>query len=77
MEAIFPLIFILMWGFGILLSLGSFALMVWMLIDCLTKEPSEGNDKLIWALVILFGGCIGAPIYYFIRRPERIEKYGE
>jgi Phospholipase_D-nuclease N-terminal len=44
---------------------------IWMLIDCATKEPSEGNDKVIWILVILFTHFIGALIYYFIRRPER------
>jgi len=44
---------------------------IWMLIDCATKEPSEGNDKVIWILVIIFTHFIGALIYYFIRRPER------
>ena len=27
---------------------------VWVLVDCLTKEPSEGNDKVAWVLIILF-----------------------
>ena len=49
---------------------------IWMLIDCLTKEPSEGNDKLAWVLVILFAPLIGALIYYFVRRPERIKAVG-
>jgi sterol desaturase/sphingolipid hydroxylase (fatty acid hydroxylase superfamily) len=44
---------------------------IWMLIDCATQEPSEGNDKVIWILVIIFTHFIGALIYYFIRRPER------
>ena len=47
-----------------------------MLIDCLTKEPSEGNDKLIWAMIIFFGSILGALIYLFVRRPERIRKFG-
>ena len=50
---------------------------IWMLVECLSKEPSEGNDKLIWVLVIFFGSIFGAILYYFIRRPERIDKYGE
>ena len=49
---------------------------IWMLIDCLTQEPSEGNDKLIWTLVIIFTHGVGALIYLLVRRPERIRQYG-
>ncbi|QBD78021.1 PLDc_N domain-containing protein [Ktedonosporobacter rubrisoli] len=49
---------------------------VWVLIDCLLKEPSEGNDKIAWVLFILFVPLIGALMYYFIRRPERIKTVG-
>ena len=44
---------------------------VWMLIDCLKNEPSEGNDKIVWLLVIVFTKIFGAAIYYFVRRPRR------
>ncbi len=43
----------------------------WMLIDCL-KRPDDtfkfggNNAKLIWVLVIIFTGLIGAVIYYFL-----------
>jgi len=43
-----------------------------MIIECATKEPSLGNDKLIWILIIIFTYWIGALIYYFVRRPQRI-----
>ena len=49
---------------------------VWMLIDCATREPSTGNDKLIWILVIVLAHLIGALIYYFVRRPQRMQMYG-
>ena len=49
---------------------------IWMIVDCATNEPSEGNDKLIWILVVILAGLIGAAIYYFVRRPERISKFG-
>lgn len=62
--------------FGGLLGLAATVFWVWMLVDCLTNEPSEGNDKLIWALVIILTGWIGALIYLFVRRPTRIEEYG-
>jgi hypothetical protein len=50
-----------------------FAFWLWMLIDCATNEPSEGNDKIVWIIVILFAHWIGAAIYFFVRRPKRLE----
>ncbi len=50
---------------------------LWMLIDCATKEPSSGNDKLIWILIILLTHLIGALIYFLVRRPKRIRESGE
>ncbi|CAA6676737.1 MULTISPECIES: PLD nuclease N-terminal domain-containing protein [unclassified Lentimonas] len=47
------------------------AFWIWMLIDCLQNETSEGNDKLTWMLVIVLTNWIGALIYFFVRRPER------
>jgi len=49
---------------------------IWMLVDCATKEPSQGNDKLIWILIIVFTHWIGALIYFFVRRPERKRLFG-
>ena len=49
---------------------------IWMIIDCAVNEPSEGNDKIVWLLVIIFTHFIGAAIYYFVRRPERIRMVG-
>jgi hypothetical protein len=50
---------------------------IWILIDCLTKEPSDGNDKVAWVLVILAAPLVGGLIYYFVRRPERIKAAGQ
>lgn len=62
--------------FFVVLGMGGTILWVWMLIDCATREPSDGNDKIIWMLVILFTHLLGALIYYFVRRPQRILLYG-
>ena len=45
---------------------------IWMLVDCLTKESREGQDRLLWTLVIIFTKFLGAALYYFLRyrRPE-------
>jgi len=44
---------------------------IWALIDCAKNEPSVGNEKLIWILIILFTHLIGAMLYLLIRRPMR------
>ncbi len=62
---------------GFLLSILCFVFWIWMLIDCLKYEPSTGNDKIVWALVIFLLNGIGALIYYFVRRPERIKQLGQ
>lgn len=64
-------------AFFILLSLAAQVFWLWMFVECLTKEPSEGNDKLIWALVIFFGNFLGALLYLLLRRNERIDRFGE
>ena len=69
-----PLLFMLLFG---CLGLVGFAFWIWMLVDCLTKEPSEGNDKIIWVLVIVLLNWLGALIYLCVRRPQRINKFGK
>jgi len=54
------------------LALAGTVFWILMIIECATKEPSEGNDKLVWILIIIFTHWIGALIYYFVRRPQRI-----
>ena len=73
MVSIIPIFFLLA---GLLCSIVGFALWIWMLVDCIKNEPSEGNDKLIWILVIVLVGWIGALVYLLIRRPQRIEAEG-
>ncbi len=72
-----PIVFIL-----IILGIFAFILLslvmwIWMLVDCLKYEPSEGNEKVIWILLMVFLGIIGSLLYYFIRRPQRIEQFGQ
>lgn len=54
------------------LGLAALAFWTWMLIDCIRNEPHEGHDRLLWVLVIVFTKIVGALIYFFVRRPERL-----
>jgi len=58
------------------LVLGATVFWVLMIIECATKEPTGGNDKLIWIVIIIFTHWIGALIYYFVRRPQRMAEVG-
>lgn len=58
------------------LGLAATAFWIWMIVDCVSKEPSEGNDKIIWLLVIILLGWIGGLVYLIARRPKRIALYG-
>ncbi len=53
------------------LLLAAFAFWIWMIVDCATNEPSTGNDKVVWIIIIVFAHVIGALIYYFVRRRQR------
>ena len=55
-----------------LVALAAFAFWLWMLIDVITKCPSEENKKVIWILVVIFTGIIGAIVYYFVQRPKNL-----
>jgi Phospholipase_D-nuclease N-terminal len=45
---------------------------IWMLIDCLTNPRLPSTEKLIWVLVIFFLHFVGALIYLFVGRQQRI-----
>ena len=59
-----------------MLFVGSLFFWLWILIDCITKEHNDGSNKLAWLLVIIFTNGVGALIYYFVRRPQRIKELG-
>jgi heme/copper-type cytochrome/quinol oxidase subunit 2 len=56
------------------IALAGLAFWIWMIVDCATNEPSVGNDKLVWMIVIVFAQVIGALIYYFVRHCRRFEE---
>jgi sterol desaturase/sphingolipid hydroxylase (fatty acid hydroxylase superfamily) len=74
MELMIMTFFILI---TIAVSVLATAFWVWMIIDCANNEPSEGNDKIAWILVIILAGFLGAVIYYFARRPSRMRMVGK
>ena len=62
--------------FFLVFAIGGTIFWVLMIIECATKESSQGNNKLIWILIIIFTHWIGALVYYLVRRPQRIAELG-
>ena len=60
----------------LLIGFGGTIFWIWMIVECATKEPNQGNDKIVWILIIVLAHWLGALIYYFVRRPRRIAQYG-
>ena len=50
------------------LGLLSLAFWIWMLIDAIKNPRLDGNQRIIWVLVIIFIPCLGSLIYYFAGR---------
>ena len=46
-------------------------LWIWVLIDCIKNESTEGNERIVWVVVIAVTHWIGALIYLIVRRPQR------
>jgi hypothetical protein len=59
------------WLIAATISLLCTVFWLWMLVDCVSNEPSHGNDKLVWILLIVLLPFIGSVLYYFVRRPHR------
>jgi hypothetical protein len=62
---------------GGLITLALTAFWIWMIIEAATKEPAEEPNKIVWVLIVVLLHWVGAAIYFFVRRPERIRKYGK
>ncbi len=62
--------------FAASIGIAGTVLWIWMLVEVLTRETDEGNNRLIWALVIIFTHWLGALIYLIVRRKQRVAETG-
>jgi len=44
---------------------------IWMIVDVADNKQLNGNDKLIWVLIVVLCNWIGALIYYLVQRPKQ------
>ena len=48
------------------ISVFCFVFWVLMVIDCVKRKFKDDSEKIVWLLVIIFAGIIGALIYFFV-----------
>jgi hypothetical protein len=54
--------------FGGLVSLVSFVIWLFILIDCIKNPNLSSNERIIWVLVIIFVPCLGPILYLIVGR---------
>lgn len=62
-----------MQAIGLLVTIPVMALYIYL---AAAKVEAEGNQRLVWILVILFGGYIGQLVFFFLRvwpEPDKLE----
>lgn len=51
---------------AVIIGLLVFAFWIWMIIDCARRNFKNNVEKIVWILVIIFAGWVGALIYFFV-----------
>jgi prolipoprotein diacylglyceryltransferase len=56
----------------------SFIFWIFMLVNCAKRNFKNDNDRIVWLLIIILLGIIGAIVYYFAveSNPEYNKKSG-
>jgi len=65
---IFGLLFGLMF---IVISILAFVFWIFMILDCVKKKFKNDSEKIVWILILIFTGLIGALIYYFVVKKKK------
>ena len=68
----FVLFLFLIWLAIIVACILLFIFWIFMIIDVANRKFKNENDKIVWILVVILAGIIGALIYYFvIKKPNK------
>jgi len=55
---------------SLLISVVFLACWIWALVDAIKNPRLTDNERLIWIIVILVTGCLGAAIYLIVGRKK-------
>ena len=57
----------------LVVGVAAFAFWIWMLVDLL-QSSRPTNEKILWAVVMLFAGIVGSIIYLIVARGSATSK---
>jgi len=57
---------------ALIIALGVFIFWLWALIDILKSDFRDSSNKIVWLLVVFFLYGLGALLYYFIGRKQKV-----
>ena len=57
---------------GLIVGIVTTAFWLWMLIECITNPALTGTEKVVWLLVVIFLHFLGALLYFFLARGNRV-----
>lgn len=60
------IVFLILWLVLILVSILAMIFWIFMIVDAAKRTFKNENDKIVWILVIVLTGIVGALIYYFV-----------
>ncbi|RYF79996.1 MAG: hypothetical protein EOO03_17705 [Chitinophagaceae bacterium] len=73
MQLLFEMPGIVFFFFVILIAVTGFVFWVKMIIEIAQSEFKSRDAKIVWLLITLLLGFVGALIYYFVGRESRIQ----
>lgn len=63
---VFGILFVLFWVLFVGIMLAGFVFWIFMIVDVSRRNFPKSDDRILWILVVVLAGMIGAAVYYFV-----------
>lgn len=68
----FIILFILFWILCMIVGILALIFWIFMIVDVAKRKFKNESDKVLWILVVILAGLIGAIVYYFVvKKPNK------
>ncbi len=69
---LFMMFFVFLWLIFFAVAILGTIFWIFMIVDVAKRKFKNDNDRVLWLLVVILAGVVGAIIYYFvIKRPDK------
>jgi hypothetical protein len=66
MAASLVMFFMVIWIFFMIIAILGTIFWIFMIVDVAQRKFRNESDKVLWILIVVLAGLIGAIIYYFV-----------